>query len=338
VSAETAAGSAFSFTDPPSWHTAAPSWERPGSEDAVTARSAPPRVAERRARSRAGFLQRHGRKRVGPNLAQARDRQLVARIAQPVRGSRTIAVVSTKGGVGKTSTALNLGHTLAGLRDDRVVAVDADPDAGSLAYRIPRETRCTVADLLDDLRGFDAGDVAYDDIRHYTSRASSYLQVLASPADPYASRMLGRREYEQALELLRRHFALIVADCGTGVFDPITQGMVEAADHLVLVTTPSIDAARAVSFLLDWLTEHGHDRLVERAVLVMNAVAPRTGPVNLLEMERHFARQVSCIARIPWDPHLETGARTTMDDLRPETRRAYLHLAAAVADHFSDRV
>ena len=42
----------------------------------------------------------------------------------------------------------------------------------------------------------------------------------------------------------------------------------------------------------------------------------------------------SLVVRIPWDPALEAGAEASIEDLAHATRRAYLELAAAVADGF----
>ncbi|MGH8907292.1 MAG: MinD/ParA family ATP-binding protein [Egibacteraceae bacterium] len=271
--------------------------------------------------------------RPGPNRAELRARRLVATITQPIDGSRMIAVISTKGGVGKTSTTINLGHTFAAFRGDRVVALDGNPDAGSLAYRIRRETRATIVELLADL--VEGRIHSCGDIRRLTSQASSRLEVIASPDDPRASKSLSIQDYQQVLGLLRRYFTLILADCGTGILDPVTQGIVSSAEQLLVVTSPSIDAARAVSFMLSWLTEHGHAPLVDNAIVVMNAVPPRMGPVNLPEIERHFVQRVRAVVRIPWDPHLEAGARTDLEDLAPATRDAYVHLAATVSEGFT---
>jgi hypothetical protein len=41
------------------------------------------------------------------------------------------------------------------------------------------------------------------------------------------------------------------------------------------------------------------------------------------------------VVEVPWDPHLSAGAETQIDRLRPVTRRAYLEVAAAVADGFT---
>lgn len=270
--------------------------------------------------------------RPGLSEAEMRARRLVAALSKPISDSRVLAVVSTKGGVGTTSTAINLGHTFAAFRDDRVVALDAN-EAGSLAYRIRRETKATILELLGALA--DERIHSYADIRRFTSQVSSRLEVIASPKDPWVSRTLTKDDYRQVLDLLRRHFTLILADCGTGILDPVIQGLVDACEQLVVVTTPSIDAARAVSFLLSWLTEHGYGPLVASAVLVLNAVPPRPGPVNLAEIERHFAERVRAVVRIPWDRHLETGARITLENLSPATRDAYVHLAATVADGFA---
>jgi putative peptide zinc metalloprotease protein len=84
----------------------------------------------------------------GPSATELRERELIGRVKSPIAGCRRIAVVSRKGGVGKTTTTLMLGHTFASYRGDRVIALDGNPDAGSLAYRVRRETTNTLLSLL----------------------------------------------------------------------------------------------------------------------------------------------------------------------------------------------
>ncbi|HEY9417444.1 MAG TPA: AAA family ATPase, partial [Pseudonocardia sp.] len=76
--------------------------------------------------------------RVNPGLSEADDarRMLVRRIRRHLPGAHHVAVSSLKGGVGKTTVSAVLGLTLAEYRGDRVVAVDANPDAGTLADRL----------------------------------------------------------------------------------------------------------------------------------------------------------------------------------------------------------
>src|SRR5581483_8815850 len=87
--------------------------------------------------------------RLGPSREELRQRELIAQVKTPIRGCRKVAFISRKGGVGKTSTCLLAGHTFAMYRGDRVVALDGNPDAGTLGHRIRRETSATVTRLLD---------------------------------------------------------------------------------------------------------------------------------------------------------------------------------------------
>ncbi|HZB59009.1 MAG TPA: AAA family ATPase [Actinomycetota bacterium] len=271
-----------------------------------------------------------GRINFGPSPAEQAERQLIARAKAPVAGCRSIAVISRKGGVGKTTTTLMLGHTFASLRGDRVVALDGNPDAGSLGYRVRRETAATVTNLLADEQEI----IRYADIRSYTNQAPTRLEVVASDDDPRITTALGEEDYRRAIALLERHYNLILLDTGTGVLESATKGILQLAEQIVVVMSPSLDSARAASSTLDWLNENGHAELVRNAIAVVNAVREE-GLVEVDKIEEHFQGRCRTVVRVPWDPHLSAGAETQVDRLRPVTRRAYLEVAAAVADGFT---
>ena len=271
-----------------------------------------------------------GQFRPAPSEAEERARELLRLTRRPLDGARSIAVVSTKGGVGKTTTALNLGHTLASTRGDRVVALDANPDAGSLGYRVDRETTATAADLL----AFPDEITSYAQIRPYTSQADSRLEVIASHDDPRLSRRMGQQDYQRLLDMLQLQYNLILADCGTGILDSATRGVVQAADQLVVVTGGGIDAARAVTYMLAWLREHGMADKVERAVVVINGVRDDSGPVDISRIQEHFEGLVRAVFVVPWDSELSNGAAVSLEWLTPKTRQAYLALAADLIDEF----
>jgi putative peptide zinc metalloprotease protein len=271
-----------------------------------------------------------GRINPGPGPAEVAERQLMARAKTRIAGCRSIAVISRKGGVGKTTTTLMLGHTFASLRGDRVVALDGNPDAGSLGYRVRRETVATVTNLLADEREI----VRYADIRAYTNQAPTRLEVVASDDDPRITKALGEEDYRRAIGLLERHYNLICLDTGTGVLESATKGILQLADQIVVVMGPSLDSARTASSTLDWLNENGHAELVGSAVAVINAVRGE-GLVEVEKIEEHFAGRCRAVVQVPWDPHLDAGAETQVERLRPTTRRAYLEVAAAVADEFA---
>jgi putative peptide zinc metalloprotease protein len=272
---------------------------------------------------------------LGPSAAERREMDLLGRVRTPVRGCRRIVVLSRKGGAGKTTTTLMLGHTLATYRGDRVIALDANPDAGSLAHRMPRQTTSTVTDLLRERDWIQR----YADMRDFTSQAAdTRLEVVASDDDPRISQALGEEDYRRAIEVLDRHYNLLLVDTGTGILDSAMQGILAEADQLVVVMPPALDGARVAAMTLDWLEEHGHVPLVRGAVAVVNAVHG-AGQLELPRIEEHFGARCRAVVRIPWDPVLQAGAHTALSDLRQETRDAYLELAAHVAGAFTqDRV
>jgi putative peptide zinc metalloprotease protein len=269
---------------------------------------------------------------MGPSPEELRRRELVARVKTPVAGCRKIAFISRKGGVGKTSTCLLVGHTFATFRGDRVIAVDGNPDAGTLGHRVRRETTANLTSLLADAERIER----YADIRGYTSQAPSRLEVVASDDDPRITQAIGEPEFHRVVYLLERHYNLVCLDTGTGVLESATRGILNAADQIVLVGAPSLDGARAASSTLDWLEENGYRHLVEGAIAVLNAVGRTVGLVDVDRIEEHFAKRCRACVRIPWDPHLEAGAEATIEQLRPPTRRAYLELAAAIGSGFAE--
>ena len=281
---------------------------------------------------RAVFTLSGGIVHVGPSNTEIRRRELIARVKTPIRGCRKIAFISRKGGVGKTSTCLLVGHTFATYRGDRVVALDGNPDAGTLGHRLRRETSATVTTLLTDANAIER----YADIRGYTSQAASRLEVIAADDDPRVTQAIGEDEFRRAIDILERHYNLVCLDTGTGVLESATRGILDAADQIVVVIAPSLDGARAASSTLDWLEENGHARLVAGGVGVVNGVRSPNGLVDLDRIEAHFAGRCRTTIRIPWDRHLETGAEAVMEELAAETRQAYLELAAALAAGFND--
>jgi putative peptide zinc metalloprotease protein len=316
---------------PPAPHPDAPHPAFASATDFTSERMLRPQAEPaRRGWRRALFALSAGRLNLGPSPAERRERRLVGRVKSPVPGCRRIAVVSRKGGVGKTTTTLMLGHTFASLRGDRVIALDGNPDAGSLAYRVRRETTNTLLSLLADRQEIQR----YADIRAYTSQAPTRLEVVAADDDPRITDALREEDFHAAVALLEVHYNLVCLDTGTGVLESAAKGILELADQIVVVTAPSLDSARAASSTLDWLQRNGHAALVDGAVCVINAARPRS-QVELDRIAEHFAARCRAVVRIPWDAHLEAGAESTLERLRPATRHAYLELAAAVADGFA---
>ncbi|WP_330183932.1 AAA family ATPase [Nocardia sp. NBC_01503] len=265
----------------------------------------------------------------GESPADLMHAQLVDRVNQPVRGDYRIAILSLKGGVGKTTTTVGLGSTFASERGDRVIAIDANPDLGTLAHRVPRQTRSTVRNLLED-----SHITRYSDVRAHTSQAPSRLEVLASEQDPAVSEAFSEADYRKAIGILQQFYNIILTDCGTGLMHSAMSGVLDMASSLVLVTSPAIDGARSASATLDWLDHHGYHKLVERTVVVVNASRKGSSTVDLDQLRKLFLDRTRAVQVVPFDDHLAEGAEIDLELVSKPTRRALLELAAMVADDF----
>jgi MinD-like ATPase involved in chromosome partitioning or flagellar assembly len=274
-----------------------------------------------------------GRINFGPSPADRRRADLIERARTPVIGCHRVAVISLKGGVGKTTTTAALGAMFANLRGDRVIAVDANPDRGTLVERVPRQSGATVRHLLE------ARDrvTRYGDVRAFTSQSPTRLEVLASDSDPSASSALSEQDYRNTVDTLERFYNLILTDCGTGLLHDAMRGVLGLATSLVVVSSASLDGARSASATLDWLEAHGMEALAKDAVVVISSVRPGGGIVDVMQLEDHFAARCRAVVTIPYDGHLEAGGVLDLDELDAETLDAYKELAAAVGEGFAVR-
>lgn len=266
----------------------------------------------------------------GESSDDAHHDDLVARIRQPIGGDYRIAVLSLKGGVGKTTTTIGLGSTFASMRGDCVIAVDANPDFGTLAQRIPEQTQSTVRDLIAIADRIER----YSDVRAHTSQAPSRLEVLASERDPAVSEAFSEDDYRRVIDILQVYYNIILTDCGTGIMHSAMRGVLDLANALVLVGSPAVDGARSAAATLDWLEHHGYGDLVDRTVVVISSPRPGTSNIDLGALTAHFLARCRAVQVVPFDEHLAEGAEIDLNLLRPAARRAFAELAAMVADDF----
>ncbi len=249
-------------------------------------------------------------------------------------GHHRVAILSMKGGVGKTTTTVTLGLMLASLRSDRIIALDANPDRGTLADKLTTQPRTSIRDLLEHRLSIER----YADVRSFTSQTASRLEVLTSDQSPAAADAFGEADYRTACAVLERFYSVCLTDCGTGLMHSAMTGALGLADQIILVTTPSVDSARSAGATIDWLTAHGHRDLAADAVVVLNGVRRTAGHgIDLGALAEQFAAQCRAVVRIPYDPYLDQGAAVELDQLGRETSDAFLQLAAAVGDGFTRR-
>lgn len=243
-------------------------------------------------------------------------------------GARFVPVLTRKGGVGKTTITALLGMALADARDDRIIAIDANPDRGTLAERVDRQTRETVRDVV--VKASSIG--GYTDFSRFVSRDETRLDILASDTDPTLSEAFDDNDYNVVAGLAARYYSIVLTDCGTGIVHSVMRATLQRADSIVIVSGGSVDEARLASETLTWLEANGFGELVRNAVVAINLATQGTHLVKVDEIEAHFQSRVREIVRIPYDPQLAAGSVVNWTQLRPVTREAARELAALVVE------
>ena len=271
-----------------------------------------------------------GRRVILADSSRVRARkELDRRISAPLAGgAKFVPVLSRKGGVGKTSVTTLLGMALADAREDRVIAVDANPDRGTLAERIGRSSGKTVRDLVRsraEVKGFN-------DLSAIVARDETRLDILASDADPHLSEAFSDRDYHDVASIAAHYYSIVLTDSGTGIVHSVMDATLELADQLLVVAGRSVDEAKLASETLSWLESNGYAELARSAVVVLNTSRPGASLVRPSELEAHFRTRVRAVVTIPYDAHIATGGPISFRDLSASTRLAARELAAVVVE------
>ena len=261
---------------------------------------------------------------------KVRERKaLDARIAKKFEGgTRFVPILTRKGGVGKTTITALLGMAMAEVREDQIIAIDANPDRGTLAERVNKQTRATVRDAVTRAASISS----FNDFTDLVSRDETRLDIIASDTDPLLSEAFDENDYNVVADLASRFYSVVLTDCGTGIVHSVMRATLQRADEIVVVSGGSIDEARLASETLTWLEANGYGDLVRNAIVAINTGTQGTNLVKLEEIEAHFQSRVREIVRIPYDQHLAAGSVINYRDLAPMTRDAARDLAALVVD------
>jgi MinD-like ATPase involved in chromosome partitioning or flagellar assembly len=266
---------------------------------------------------------------LGDSLKVRERKALDARIgAQLSGGARFVPVLTRKGGVGKTTVSTLLGMALSLSREDRVIAIDANPDRGTLAERISKSTRFTVRDVVNRAAAIDG----FTDFSTMVSRDVTRLDVLASDSDPMLSEAFNEGDYNVVADMAARYYSIVLTDCGTGIVHSVMRPTLQRASGLVIVSGGSVDEARLASETLTWLEANGYGDLVRNAVVALNTATQATQLVKLDEIEQHFKTRVRAVVRVPYDEALAAGSVIKFKELKKGTQQAARELAALVVD------
>lgn len=272
-----------------------------------------------------------------PSAKQEAEDLQKSTVNAPLAKVHRLAVVGGKGGIGKSTVAASLLSLVAFLRGDRVIAVDANPDQGTLAARIEEKpgVEGTVEHLA--LKG-QVPDHA--GVRVHTVQNKHRLEVLGSQRDPQSTYKFNEHDYLTLDAILQRHYAVIGWDCGTTLESELFRTVANTVNAFVVVVQQSIPGVRDGLHTLAWLQAQGFGQVLKSTVVVLNATGRGKPLIDLEATEAKFAADYPGIPvlRLSYDRHLDEGGPIDLDRLKKQTRKELLAIAAACSEHYPARL
>lgn len=216
------------------------------------------------------------------------------------RRARVLAVTSGKGGVGKTSTSVNLGIALAARRQ-RVIVLDADLGLANVEVLLGLNSLYNLQHVIHGERSMTQILVQGPGGIHLVPGSSG----IAKLAD------LGPRARQNVLDGLRELQAkadFIIIDTMAGIGQNAV-AFAAAADEVLLVTTPEPSAIVDAYAMMKTISQMRPDATFR---VVVNMAANRQQADAVAAKLTHVAQQylgrpLGCIGYIPRDPHVSHG-------------------------------
>jgi len=205
--------------------------------------------------------------------------------SEPGEPGAIVAVFSPKGGVGRTTIAVNLAvaaHQELGLK---VCLVDASlqfGDVGVLLNLNPKNK--SIADLMPELEG--GGEP--ESLDTFVINHSSGIHVLLAPPVPEMAELVTTQALRRVLEALRMHHDVVLVDC-TSSFNDATLGVLDAADLVLTVLSLEITSIKNMRLFLEVADQLGYGR--DKVKLILNRADSTLG-IRVADVEHSIGRKV----------------------------------------------
>jgi pilus assembly protein CpaE len=200
------------------------------------------------------------------------------------RDGKIVAIFSPKGGVGRTTIAVNMAIAAATELGQTVCLVDASfqfGDVGVLLNLDPKNK--SIADLVPEL---EAGEP--ESLDTFVINHSSGVRVLLAPPTPEMAELITPAVVKKVLEALRREHDLVVVDC-TSWFNETTLAILDAADVVLTPLSLEITSIKNMRLFLEVADQLGYEQT--KVKLVLNRADSSLG-IRVTDVENSIGRKV----------------------------------------------
>ncbi len=158
--------------------------------------------------------------------------------ARMVKQGKIVSFFCTKGGVGKTTLACNLGVALARETGKKVALIDLDLSSGDVSVMMNVAAKGSIADLVQDENGMDLSLIESYMVPHLTG-----VQILAAPSSPEQAELVEAEHVESILNTLKNHYDYVLVDTAP-FYSDMNLNVLDASDTIALLLNQDLTALR----------------------------------------------------------------------------------------------
>jgi CheY-like chemotaxis protein len=177
-----------------------------------------------------------------------------------------IGVIAAKGGLGVSTTALNLAISYHEKYKDNVIAAELKPGQGSWASELDFSDPCGLCNLLE----MNVSEITSTAVEGQLVTTPFNVRLLLASNDPADLVSISNVEqYEAVLQQLSLLAPLVVLDIGTS-FLPAYNAVTDICDEIIVVTEPHPNSVKRTRYLIDDLRNNGFGSAKVMTVVSVN--------------------------------------------------------------------
>lgn len=158
---------------------------------------------------------------------------------------KVISIISTKGGVGKTTITTNLGASLAHVYGHRVVLIDLDLQFGDVSVFLNIIPKKSIVELINEVN-----EINEENVNDYLVQHSSGIYVLPGPLQPEKADLVLEEHVRAIINSLKQCFDFIIIDTPPVFNDPVLMSL-ELSDEIFVISTLDLPTIKNVKVGLD---------------------------------------------------------------------------------------
>ncbi|MEM1227809.1 MAG: AAA family ATPase [Planctomycetota bacterium] len=225
------------------------------------------------------------------DLEQLLARRLSSRRSDPAQIGLTVAFMSNKGGVGKSTASVNTATELGRRHPGRVLLIDGSLQMGVCAQQLNVQPEATLVDAWEQRERLDERLLHELTVSH-----ESGLQLLAAPASAMESAEIDDAIMSRIILLARRRYDFVLIDTFP-LFDQVNMAILDLCDFVYLVLENVVPTMQIVKGFFELLDEV--DFSIDRQRVLLNRFSKSAGSPGLSDVEAYLDRPVDHV--IPFD-------------------------------------